>query len=84
MNVRFGSTADIPAMSRDVRFAPKADILALRFIAGNCFFRYGQCGRPRRAAGVSKDNAVPSVSTDRHVAVDALVRRLAAICSTAT
>ena len=31
-------------------------------------------GRPRRAAGVSKDNAVPSVSTDGHVAVDALVR----------
>jgi hypothetical protein len=23
--------------------------VALRFIARNCFFRYGQCGRPRRA-----------------------------------
>jgi hypothetical protein len=40
--------ADIAQHDRDVRFVPKADI-ALRFIAGNCFFRCGQCGRPSRA-----------------------------------
>jgi hypothetical protein len=41
--------------------------VALRFIAGNSFFRYGQCGRPRRivhSTAIRRDLLDGYVSTE--------------------